>query len=262
MKKVIAIGALCATVAGFADGTAISSDIVGYSQKDVGKDYTIVPVQFENVTGGTINLLDYLTTGALTPVSCYGSWSDGTQILVQSGAGYSSYLYASDGYDLSDDQMKEGWTGDDFCLVTSIPVSLGDSVWVYNQNTTDLGLTMSGAVLNDSTKTLTRGASYTLTCNPYPMAVKFSEMTVTGVTPVSCYNSWSEGTQILVQNATGYSSYLYATDGYDLSDDQMKEGWTGDDFCLVSSDAVLATVGQGFWFYNPAGVTTTATFAK
>lgn len=250
-----------------------TSNVVGYTARDVANDFQIVPVQFENVDGTTIDLLKYLDFPTPAPVSAYGDWSDGTQIWVQSPlGGYDTYLYANDAFDMTANEgagdFVTGWCDSGFMLVNSIPVAHGCSVWLYNPNTATISLTTAGQVLNDDSKTVSYDGDFVLTCCPFPVKVAFKDVGLTeGITPVSAYGDWNDGTQIWVQSPFGgYDTYLYANDAFDMSANggagDFVTGWCDSGFMLVDEATVFADSAQGFWVYSPIGQTIKLTYTK
>ena len=264
MKKVIAIGALCATVAGFAADSAISSDIVGYSNKDTAAaKWSILGVQFTTVKGEY--KLNDLVSG-LTGVNYDdgGAWKNtAPQIQVPNGVGYDLYYYLNDAWDEVKQTTVPGWADTVGNLAPAATVTPGVAVWLKSP-TVDGTACVSGAVDGADSADVACPVTFALRANVFPVSVKLNTANVTSSDIVgSTYDeggTWKNtAPQIQIPNGVGYDLYYYLTDAWDEVKQITVPGWA-DTVGNLATGATITTA-QGFWTKG-VGSPFTLTFVK
>ena len=189
-------------------------------------------------------------------------WATAAQIQIPSASGgYTTYRYLNDGYDLEKDDgtTAAGWCDVDGNLVNDEFTS-GVAAWFKSVPTTGTA-TISGAVSEESAKTIDCPIGFALRANVFPVSVTLntSDMTSADIVGVDYDDGnvwWATAPQIQVPSASGgYTTYRYLNDGYDLEKD---DGTTAAGWCDVDGNLVSDTIpaGQGFWTKGVTGAFT------
>ena len=231
----------------------VSSGIVGYNTtKLLANDYTMFGVQFENVQGGGVKF------GDLT-----GNFNGGEgvptadNILVWKTDGYHSYYYG-----VWNDPENPDWdnrwyndeTGED---ASEEVISAGTACWYLRRADVVADLTISGAIRKDPLTTPILASDYTMFSNPYPMAVKFGDLTIAD--PFG-----GEGVptadNILVWKSDGYHSYYYGV-WNDPDNPEWDNCWYNDETGDDASDEMIEA-GLACWYLRRPATATTLSFAS
>ena len=227
----------------------------------------ILGAQFEQVGGGTS--IEGLITGVSeTAVDDEGAFKlTAAQIQIPNGVGYTTRFYLADGwYDKGGDDwaQKAGWCDEDGLIATD-ELTPGEAIWLKDPNK-DATITVSGAVPQEDSVSISCPAAFALRANAYPIAITLNTLAMT-VSGASAVNIDDEGAfkltapQIQIPNGVGYTTRWYVADAwYDKGGDDwaQKPGWCDEDGLLVSD---VIPVAQGFWTKG-VGSTLTLTFNK
>ena len=202
----------CATVT-FAE--LASAKVVGYNTVTIDKQWTILAVNFESVSGTGLSIQEaFPYQEGMTK----GSSSTGDEIQVQNAAGGYDTYYLSDGnfkkmgkntyYPERDGKWFQGTSTTEASTV----LKPGQAFWYGAKNyATPFTVTVAGAVPGDATKSITVNQAWTHIANPYPFnlalngGINYSEGMTKG--------SSSTGDEIQVQNAAGGYDTYYLSDG-------------------------------------------------
>lgn len=259
-KTMMAVAALSATVA-MAD--IVSSDIVGYTSKDLTKGAG--KLSMVAATFGGIGTDGFQMNGNMVVENVKGSDYSGTsdQLLLwdptmAGGAGgYKTFYYYDDG-------VEAGWTdvATESYVETSYPDGFpaGSAFWFRAVDGADKGITFSGAIEDADyiEPPLSDGTQLSMVADAYPVPLKLNDVTCVKFTGVvgSDYSGTSD--QLLLWDPTmaggagGYKTFYYYDDG-------SEAGWTD-----VATETYVEQVypdgfpvGTAFWFkpYTATGRT-------
>jgi hypothetical protein len=249
-----------------------SANIVGYNTIEVKSDtwYLVAP-QFTDVAASddTVDLLKVIKMTGVNAVP-FANRTTGAQIQIYSPAsgGYTTYYYINNGRLTVDGETITGQTGwgRSTTLATSIPVTLGQGVWMkVGSAETGASITVNGEVSDAKSKTLTVGENGTwdICCNPFPTAISWENVVTEGFTPVP-FADRTQGAQLQVYNAEskGYTTYYYINNGRKVIDGQTVTGLTGWGRSTTLATGTFADVGQAFWVKAPTQGTLTFKFGE
>ena len=240
-----------------ADGGVESANTVGFTTKTIAADtFYLCGIQFEEVGNGTgaIKLDDLISMSGIQ-ASGYSSMEANAaqiQILNASGSGYNKYYYISDAYDSGGSEVT-GWADGNGDLAESA-INIGKGFWFKAPAAAISGtasLTLNGQVSENASGVVTFTANtFALAANPFPVAVDFADVTVSGITAVGYDDMESDAAQIQVLNASGsgYNRYYYINDAYDAGGATVT-GWSDGNGDLAEGDSI--SVGAGFWVKSP-----------
>ena len=229
-KTMMAVAALSAAVAFASD--IVSSDVVGYQQKDTVVGFNFVIPTFKAVNGGAVHIQDIKIANAT-------DWNDNIQVLDEGGAGVAVYVYATkeqSGY------AADGWLSEDGTDLADVTFAPGQSILI--DTASPATLTFAGAVSTEDTVVETV-PGFNFVGNNTPVAVNIQDIKIEGAT------DWNDNIQILDEGGAGVAVYVYATkeqsgyaadgwlseDGTDLADVDFEPG-TG----ILIDTAAVATV--------------------
>jgi len=232
---------------------------VGYTAKEAeqGK-FLIIGAQFEGVADGSMKINGLVTGVEGVNYDDENTWrTTAAQIQVPSASGYTTYFYLNDGYDLIKD---DGTTAAGWCDVGGNLVedefTPGVAAW-FKSVPGDGSATVAGAVSDAGYKTVDCPIGFALRANTFPISVTLNSTAMTSDDIVGVdyddENTWrTTAPQIQVPSATGYTTYFYLNDGYDLVKD---DGTTAAGWCDVGGNLVSDTIpaGQGFWTKGVTG---------
>lgn len=213
MKKILATAVITSAIAGaaFAGTNVVSSaNIVGYVNTDLAMNQIkIVAPQF----------LAGATNGA-TLGSAFSGLADATVLYTWDGANYATYTY----------YVGYGWYDGGYAEANNVLLGQGSAMWL--QTVDAASVIMAGDVPMVGSVTNTIVAGINLIANPYPVALKLSDI------PTA---SLSDADTAYVWDGSGYANYTYYV-GY---------GWY--DGGYAEANNVEIPVGQGFWLQTAAG---------
>ena len=191
---------------------------VGYNTINIGKQYTLLSVNFDKVAGGALDIQEafpYCTgmTKGLTVDS-----GDNIQIMTSDG-GYDIYFLSNGHYGkggASYDEALDGkWSAPGSNAAATRELASGTTFWYLSRNgaTTPFTMTVAGAVNNSESETYTINKAYTLIGCPYPCDVAINGgIEVTGGTKGLSVDS---GDNIQIMNdAGGYDIYFLSNGHY------------------------------------------------
>ncbi len=259
MKKLMSIAvAMAAGIVLATDGIE-SENTVGYlNQGTLPVGYTMVASQFiVPGTTSTVDLLAYMN-GTFTPGTYATRFTACPMIKIyKEGDGYTTFYYMEDAVNSKDEDVT-GWADGNGDLAEEILISPGDAVWVSLPNATASGVNLSGQVFSDATKSKDCVAGYSMLSSPYPSALKFGELTWTGLVAGTYTTRYTACPMVKVYTeGDGYTTYYYMSDAIDSNDDEVT-GWADGNGDLVETTQVLAPAGKGFWVILPTGSTKAA----
>ena len=251
MKKLVT--AACALVAGMAMAQVQSANTVGFTTKSISADtFYLCGIQFEEVGNGTgaIKLDDLISMSGIVACGYDDMESDAAQIQVRNGNTYTPYYYISDAYDAEGKEVT-GWADGAGDLAEGA-INIGKGFWFKAPAAAISGtasLTLNGQVSGNASGTVTFAANtFVLAANPFPAAVDFADVTVSGITAVGYDDMESNAAQIQVRNGNAYTPFYYISDAYD-ADGKEVEGWADGAGDLAEGDSI--SVGAGFWVKSP-----------
>ena len=237
-----------------------SANVVGFQTKTVSANtwYMLAP-QFNGVADGStdeIDILKVLSTIDITPQAYAAATAASlcSQIQIYENGGYTTYYYINNGRRTGDPQTGSliGW-GKNRTLANEIKVKAYQGFWVKIISVGDNPqITFAGEV-RDAASTdvpITGSAEgvWTICNNPYPVAAKFADITVTGIEPQAYAAATAANlcTQIQVYENGGYTSYFYINNGRQTGVEGTGSliGW-GKNRTLYLNDFIQA--GQSFW---------------
>ena len=199
----------------------VSSDVVGYQNKDTVTGFNFVIPTFKAVDGGSVNIQDIKIANAT-------DWSDSIQVLDEGGATVATYFYATK------DQSgfsADGWVAEDLTDLADVTFEPGQSILIDTADSAKL--TFAGAVSTEDTVVETV-PGFNFVGNNTPVAVNIQDFKIEGAT------DWSDSIQILDEGGATIATYFYATkeqSGFSA------DGWVAED--LTSLAAVNVEPGQG-----------------
>ncbi len=232
-----------------------SANTVGFTTKAISADtFYLCGIQFEDVGNGTgaINLNDLVSMSGIVASVYDDMETDAAQIQVRnaSGTGYDTFYYISDAY--SGNTEVTGWA-DGAGDLAEAAVNIGKGFWFKAPAAAISGtasLTLSGQVSGNASGAVAFAANtFVLGANPFPAAVDFADVTVSGITAVGYDDMETDAAQIQVRNAsgTGYNTFYYISDAYSGNDEVT--GWADGAGDLAEGDSI--SVGAGFWVKSP-----------
>ena len=209
-KTMMAVAALSATVA-MAD--VVSSDVVGYQNKDTVVGFNFVIPTFKAVNGGTVNIQDIKISNAT-------EWNDSIQVLDEGGATVATYFYLTSG---SSGAEADGWV-DDTLALADVELEAGQSILV--DTAAAAVITFSGKVSTDDTVVETV-AGFNFVGNNTPVALDIQDITIKNAT------EWNDSIQVLDEGGATVATYFYLTAG---SSGAEADGWVDDTLALADVD--------------------------
>jgi hypothetical protein len=230
-KTMMAVAALSAAVAFASD--IVSSDVVGYQQKDTVTGFNFVIPTFKAVDGGSVHIQDIKIVNAT-------DWSDNIQVLDEGGATVALYLYATkeqSGF------SADGWVAEDLTGLADVTFEPGQSILI--DTAVPATLTFAGAVSTEDTVVETV-PGFNFVGNNTPVSVDIQDITIVGAT------DWSDNIQVLDEGGATVALYLYATkeqSGFSA------DGWVAED--LTGLADVDIEPGQGILIDTAAVATVT-----
>ncbi len=268
MKKLMFAAAVAAGLAAFGDGIE-SANTVGYNTLDwmAKSTYYMMGAQFETAAGASLKLSE-IDFGDLSAAPLFEEFFDedmnivGTAPQVQvanaNSEGFIPYYFLKDG----SETYGPGWV-DGAGNPADPTIVAGLGFWFFNPSSNSPVVTTAGGVVGDASVEKTFDNTYRVLVNPYPVAVKLSEIDFDGITAASPLfeNFFDEdmnivGTapQVQVPNASseGFMPYYFLQDGSET----YGPGWV--DGAGNPADPTIP-VGRGCWF-KPNASTMTVTF--
>ena len=264
MKKLMFAAAVAAGLVAFGDGIE-SQNTVGYTTQDfmAKSTYYMMGSQFEATSGGSLKLSDF-DFGPLTGAPYYDDnqafklTAPTVQIANADREGFATYYYLADG---AANMVDPGWV-DAGGNAADPTIAAGLGFWFYNNISDNPVLTSSGQVLGDAAVEKTFDDSYRTLVNPYPTAVKLSEITFENIAAQSPYyddeqafKSTAPSIQIPNADREGFATYYYLKDG---AANMIDPGWV--DAGGNAADPSIP-VGRGCWFKQSAA-SMTVTFTR
>ena len=243
-----------------ANADVSSANTVGFNTVAVQADnwYMLAP-QFNGVADNSdeeIDLLKVLSVSGITPqaYALATAASICTQIQVYENGGYTPYYYINNGRRTGDPQTGSlvGW-GKNRTLANEIKIKPYQGFWVKIVSVEENPqITFAGEVRNAASTVVpitgSAEGTWSICNNPYPVAVKFSDIVVTDIVPQAYALATAANlcTQIQVYENGGYTPYYYINNGRITGDPQTGSivGW-GKNRTLFLGDFVQP--GQSFW---------------
>ena len=240
---------------------------MGYVSKGAAQGkFIIIGAQLESVKDGSMKINDLIS--GLTGVDYDDDdvWlTTAAQIQVPSASGYTTYRYLNDGYDLvkDDGTVAPGWCDVSGNLVDD-EFTVGVAQWLKSVQDSTSAL-VSGGVSEANKADISCPIGFALRANAFPINTTLntdalSSADIVGV-DYDADDVWlTTAPQIQVPSTSGYTTYRYLNDGYDLvkDDGTVAPGW-----CDVSGNLVSDVIpaAQGFWTKGVQGAFT-MTFKK
>ena len=231
--------------AAFADTEIASANIVGYQSFAIeANKWYLLGAQFEKVTGGAIDIQDFVKSEDLAPGHSEND-SNCPQLLKYDGVGYVPYVYADEN-DMGDTFDPPQWldsnSGDP---AADIEIAAGESVWFFAKE--DANISVAGQVADGSAKTVTiEPNKWNLIANPFPVAfaINGDKFDCSGLTAVVGENN-EDAPQLLAYDGAGYIPYVYCSEN-DMGDEFDPPQWLDN-----GGDPTEAEIsaGAGFWMY-------------
>jgi len=224
MKKLVLTAAVLGFAASMASAQVYSQNIVGYSKTTLAAEsFEIVSLQFSG------------TNGVTTLGDAFSGLSENDVVFVWTGSGYTKYTY------YGPDPVDGGWFNTKWEESNDVEIPAGAAVWLNALTVTDA--VTAGQVPSDVSITVSVLAGFNLVSNPYPVAMKLSDLSAAGL---------SENDVVFVWTGSGYTKYTY------YGPDPVDGGWY-DTKWQVSNDVVVP-VGAGCWL--DSAVATDLVFTK
>jgi hypothetical protein len=213
MKKFLATAVVTGLIGGsaFAATNVVSSaNIVGYVKTPMTSgQFQIIGSQF--LAG---------STNGVTLGSAFSGLTEESTLITWNGSGYAPYTY----------YIGYGWYDVGGAEANDVVIPSGSSFWVRNNGAaTDVVLSGDVPMADSITNTLVEG--FNLIANPYPVALKLSDIPTASLSEEDVLFAW---------NGSGYAPYTYYI-GY---------GWY--DVGGAEANTVEIPVGQGFWLRTAA----------
>ena len=182
----------------------VSSEVVGYQNKDTVVGFNFVIPTFKAVDGGLVHIQDIKIANAT-------DWADNIQVLDEGGATVAAYLYATkeqSGFE------ADGWISEDGGSLADVTFAPGQSILI--DTASPATVTFAGAVSTEDTVVVTV-PGFNFVGNNTPVAVDIQDITITGAT------DWTDNIQILDEGGATVAAYLYAT--------KEQSGFEADGWC-------------------------------
>lgn len=213
---------------------------MGYAQKNtLGSGNAMLAAQFASVsaTDGSATLAD-LTVGGYAPMNSVedeGGTSGDFKIMFLSSSGTTEASYS-----WFDDDEKTGWFDAHGDAADTVKLEAAKGVWTRGLG---LSLTTAGQVSENDIVVTTRSSGSQAVANTSPVAIKLSQIAVTGYDPydpVEDEGGTSGDFKIMFLTSSGTTAASYS-----WFDDDEKTGWF--DANSESADNVEIPAGTGVW---------------
>ena len=228
MKKLMLGLAIAAVGSAFA---VESANIVGYNTININKEYTLLAVNFDDVTGEALDIQKAFpyTTGMTKGLTVDNG--DNIQIMTTDG-GYETYFLSNGHYGKGgasyDESLDGKWSAPGSNAVASRGLASGTTFWYLARGgkTSPFTMTVAGAVSNSESETYTINKAYTLIGSPYPCEVAINGgIEVTGGTKGLTVDN---GDNIQIMNDEGgYDTYFLSNGHYGKGGASYDEGLDG-----------------------------------
>ena len=143
MKKLMTAFAVC-VFAGLGSAQIESQNIVGYNSVTIEKKWTIMAVNFENVSGGAISLQDAVPYAE--GMTKGNNIANADNIQIQTAAGGYDVYYMSNGLNAKS-QVVQGLEGKWALMAkyepTTAVIPAGKGAWYLRRGTTDFDITIA-----------------------------------------------------------------------------------------------------------------------
>ena len=254
MKKIVVIGAaaLCATVA---MGDVESSEIVGYSVKELSEGNQAVATQFYTIGKDGVSLLD-LTFDTSAQEKILGTLR--IQILDANGITTKTYAYFKNAGSRSSYGV-DGWYdmhGDTLITAENDPLfKNGQGLWLGSP--AGVKLTTAGGVLKDSQCFELKNGN-TMIANPFPVSVKLLDLVLGGTFDTAEKILGTIRIQILDANGITTKTYAYFKNAGSRSS-YGADGWYDmhGDVLITNDNNPSFAAGEALWFGGIDGATVT-----
>lgn len=227
-------------------GLSVESQIVGYETSNITDgNYNFCGVQFQNVTGGDIDLnADGISIVGLTG-GADSDYSDKIMFWNTTNSSYDRYYFY---YDSVDEPEAKGWYDQDWgqSCVLNAGVAFWYKAYVTPGQSAKVGkqITISGAVESDIVDPIAIvDGQYNMIVNPYPVSVDISNPAQVAIVGLTGGADSDYSDKIMFWNPTN-SSYDHYFFYYDSVDEPEAKGWYDQDWgqpCVIPA-------GIGFWY--------------
>ena len=192
--------------------------LVGYSTINITKEYTLLTVNFDDVTGEALDIQKaFPYTEGMTKGLTFAN-ADNIQIMTTDG-GYDTYFLSNGHYGKGGASYNEAldgkWSLAGQNAVASRGLASGTTFWYLARGgkTAPFTMTVAGAVSNSESETYTINKSYTLIGSPYPCDVAINGgIEVTGGTTGLTFAN-ADNIQIM-NDEGGYDTYFLSNGHY------------------------------------------------
>ena len=234
---------------------------MGYNTITINKEYTLLTVNFDDVSGGDLTIqkaFPYVEGMAEAKVSDY---ADNIQVMNAEG-GYNIYFMwnGASGRFGTADATKRGWAKEGNTSLTTDTLPKGSTMWYQSRNakygdaTTYYNLTVAGQVSREEKYEYDVNKEYTLVGNPFPVEIPLNGGVVLTEPTVAKVSDYADNIQIM-NEVGGYDIYFMwnGASGKTGAADPEKQGWAKEGNTSQTTDNF--PVGRGAWFQsrNPAG---------
>ena len=232
--------------------------VVGYTTKDTtqGKFY-VLGAGFEGVTG-SMDINDLLTGFEGTDYDEDGNFvNTASQVQIPDGAGFIAYYFLNNAWDAANNKEVKGWA-DALGDVAHIDITPGVAFWAKSVKA-DSSLTVSGAVPEENSSTVSCPVGFAIRANIFPVSTKLntkgiSSEDIVGVDYDESGNFTQTASQIQVYDGTGFIPYYYLNNAWDAANNKEVAGWA-DALGDYAADVDI-NVGEGFWTKGVSGAFT------
>ena len=224
---------------------------MGYSSVTIDKQYAILAVNFNNVTGSALSIQDAIPyVNGMTQGSA-SSVADNIQIMQADGT-YKIYYMSNGKVGKTTYDTAGKWVcNDDRTVATSDTISSGTAFWYISQNgaTTPYKISVAGKVLSTTSDSQEISQTYMLVASPYPVAIPLNDCVVIteGATQGSA-SSVADNIQIMQDDGTYKIYYMSNGKVGKTTYDTVGKWVCNDDRTVATTDTF--PVGKGAWFVS------------
>ena len=230
------------------------SNAVGYNTVTIDKQYAILAVNFDGVSGGAMSIQDAVPY--VTGMTTGGSMASADNIQIMQGDGSYKIYYMSNGKvgKKTYDTVGKWVCTDDATTAATDTIASGTAFWFVSQNgaATPYAITVAGSVLMTSSDTRDINKTYTLVASPYPVEIPLNDGVVVA-TGATQGGSMASADSIQIMQGDGSYKIYYLSNGKvgKKTYDTVGKWVCTEDNTVSTTDRF--PVGKGAWFVSMNG---------
>ena len=265
MKKLMIAAAAMAAGVAIADVT--SANIVGYNNITLNKEYTLMTLTFEKVSGGSMTINEAFPFCDAMTCAQANTGADNVQVM-NAGGGYDIYFLSNGHYGFKGKNFNENITNKWVNIETTIDASTmpdtdqirpGSGFWYLSRKATKdtpQTITVAGGVSLVEKESYDITKEYTLVGCPFPAPVAINGGIEVSDSTCAQANTGADNIQIMNTDG-GYDIYFISNGHYGFKGKNFNENitnkWVNIETTIDAStmpDAATFPVGGGAWFLS------------